>query len=75
MELRMLHEMSIQRHKVNSHPFPPPSMYLCLHNKTVLEISRQIQMSSTNRRDLPHALHPYPSVVGGWWLTTELNIR
>jgi hypothetical protein len=25
----MLYEMSIQRHKFSSHPFPPPSLYLC----------------------------------------------
>ncbi len=31
MGLPMLHEMSIHRHKVNSHPFPPTSLYLCLH--------------------------------------------
>ncbi len=54
--LPMLHEMSIQIHNVSTHPFPPPSLYLCLHKKTVFEISRQFQMCSTNRRDLTHSL-------------------
>ncbi len=53
--LPMLDEMSIQRHKVNSYPFSPPSPNLCLHKKPVLEISRQIQTCSTNRIDLPHS--------------------
>jgi hypothetical protein len=28
MGLPMFHEMSIQRHNVSSHPFPPPSLYI-----------------------------------------------
>jgi hypothetical protein len=36
----MLHEMSIQKHKVSSHPFPPPSLFT---KKPVLKISRQIK--------------------------------
>jgi hypothetical protein len=46
---------------VSSDPFPPSYLYLCLHKK--LEISRQIQMCSTNRRDLPHSA-PFPFIVG-----------
>jgi len=62
--IALLHEMSIQRHKVSSHPFAPPSLYLCLHKKLVLEISRQIQMFSTKGRDLPHPT-PFP-LLWGW---------
>ncbi len=43
-------------------PSPPPSAYLFLLD--VSEISRQMQMFSTNRRDLPHSA-PFPFVMGG----------
>ncbi len=65
--LSMLRKMSIQRHKVSSHPFPPPSRYFC-SQKTVLEIGRQIQMCSANRRDLPHS-PPFPFEWG--WIALE----
>jgi hypothetical protein len=38
---------------------PPPSFFLFV----ILEMSRQIKMCSTNRRDLP-LLHPFPFAVG-----------
>jgi hypothetical protein len=48
-----LHKMPIQRHKVNSHPLPPPYLHLCLYKNRFLEISRQVEKCSTNKRDLP----------------------
>ncbi len=38
-----------QSHKDSPHPFLPPSLYLCLHKKPVLEISRQADTNVLNQ--------------------------
>jgi hypothetical protein len=60
MGLPILYEMSIQRHKVSFLPFPHSSLHLCLQNKPVLEISRQIQ----NQQERSSPLLSFPFVVG-----------
>ncbi len=62
----MLHEMSIQRLKVSSHPFSPPSLYSCLYKKQFLKISRLIKTCSTNGRDLPHSTLPFVVGMDSW---------
>ncbi len=67
----MFHEMSIQRHKVSSHPLPAPFQYFVSHKKPVMKITRKIQMCSTNRRDLPHST-PFP-LLWGWKAEYEVD--
>jgi hypothetical protein len=56
MGLLMLDEMSIQRHKVMQlSPFTYTFSVLVLHKKPVLEVSRQMEMCSTNMKDLSHS--------------------
>ncbi len=58
MGLPMLHEMSIQRHKISSHPFTPPSLYLCLHIQNLFW-----KLADNKKCDLS-LLYPFPYVVG-----------
>ncbi len=60
MWLSMLHKISIQRHKVSSNPLPLSSLYLCIHKKPVLEISRHTNVLTTElTMGLLHRV-PYP---------------
>jgi hypothetical protein len=60
MGLPMLRE--IQRHKVSSHPFPPPSQYLRLHKKAVLEIGERYKCTQPIGEIF--STPPFPFVVG-----------
>ncbi len=68
MKLPMLHEISIQRHKVSSHSFP--SLYFCLHKNRFWKLADRYKCVQPNRRDLPHPT-PFPL----WWgLITDYGV-
>ncbi len=72
--LPMLHEMSIRRHKVSSHSFPPPSLYFCLHKKPVWKLADRYKYVEPigeifptnvfNQEERSSPPHPFPFIEG-----------
>jgi hypothetical protein len=61
----MLHKMSVQRNKLSSRPFLPPSPYSPFFLFVVLEISIKIQMCST-KGEIFHTPPLSLCSLGGW---------
>jgi hypothetical protein len=71
MGLSKLLEISIQRHKVSSHPFPPPSLYY-VYIKTSF-VNKQTDTNVLNQYEISSPLNPFPFAVGvDSWLRSSL---